>query len=106
MDRWAATRVPAGLIVAGTAPVACDCVAAMSMGFEVAEIRTLANADAASPYRLGSSELSDVEIFDEVSERDLNLGFAPATGWKGSIERGTTAEARAGATLSPAPQID
>jgi uncharacterized protein (DUF362 family) len=77
----------AGLVIAGDDPVACDAVAARIMGFDPGKLRVLERADQPTSHALASSDLSEVSIFDEGGERDLNLHFEPARGWRGAIER-------------------
>jgi len=95
----------AGVLLAGSNPVAVDAVAATWMGFDVAAIPTIQNAvraldatsDGSIPF-LESIEILDNERTLRLGQdsEELHLGFAPHPNWKGRLERpdGSAASAK------------
>jgi uncharacterized protein (DUF362 family) len=92
--------VACGVILAGTHPLAVDCVAATLMGFDWRRIRLLANAFA---MRAGSFVPFAAGDIDVRANRDAWQGpldalrdtfaFRPHFGWTGAIERAPAADA-------------
>jgi uncharacterized protein (DUF362 family) len=89
---------PCGVIIAGTHPVAVDCVAATVMGFDWRRIRLLANSFALRELDFVPFTPEDVAVvsnkaawcapMDELTE---TFSFRPHFGWTGAIERGAAA---------------
>jgi uncharacterized protein (DUF362 family) len=86
---------PCGVIIAGTHPVAVDCVAATVMGFDWRRIPLLRRAFEVSRLNFTPFNASDVSVrsdqprwnkpLAEVSVQDL-FHFRPHFGWVGAIE--------------------
>lgn len=86
---------PAGVILAGTHPLAVDCAAAAVMGFDWRKLRMLTGAFAMRPpsfvdfkpedIRLVSNHAPWNAVLDDLREP---LDFRPHFGWVGAIERG------------------
>jgi uncharacterized protein (DUF362 family) len=85
-----------GIVIAGTHPVAVDCVAAALMGFAWEKIALLKNAFRIKALEFTSFGPEDVEIISnrpewtgrlaELAEEDV-FHFRPHFGWTGAIER-------------------
>ena len=85
-----------GLILAGTHPVAVDCVAATLMGFDWQKIWLLKNSFAMQQLDFTSFSPGAIEILSNKSawngklesiEPDATFAFRPHFGWAGAIER-------------------
>ncbi len=84
---------PCGVVIAGTHPVAVDCVAASLMGFAWERIPLLRNAFslhgldfvpfAAGDIRVVSDNPAWAGTLDEIGD---TFGFRPHFGWRGAIE--------------------
>ena len=84
---------PCGVIIAGTHPLAVDCVAATLMGFDLQRIRMLKNSFAMRELNFAPFRLEDIEV---VSNKPAWNGgcaavegafdFKPHFGWTGAIE--------------------
>lgn len=88
-----------GVIIAGTHPVAVDCVAATIMGFDWRRIRLLANSFLIRELDFVPFTPEDVVVVSNrpawsasLDDVDETFEFRPHFGWKGAIER--RAEAR------------
>ncbi len=99
----AADPRPAGVVLAGTHPVAVDVVAATLMGFDWTRLRMLRNcfADGAAP--LCTFLPADIEVLSDrrawegrVAELEDPLCFRPHFGWAGAIEIDRPDRRRAG----------
>lgn len=84
-----------GIILAGTDPVAVDCVAATLMGFDWHRIRMLVNAFTMHGLSLTSFGPDAIEVRSDRPEWSGDLDamtdvfdFRPHFGWVGAIERG------------------
>lgn len=92
--------VRSGVIVAGTHPLAVDCVAATLMGFDWRRLRLLANAFTMQAGSFVPFMPADVTVtsnreawrgrFDAMQE---TFTFRPHFGWTGAIERASRADA-------------
>jgi len=87
---------PCGVILAGTHPVAVDCVAAAVMGFDFGKIPLLRHAFEMQQLGLANFEAHEIEVFSNRSEWNKLLkqideeslfAFRPHFGWLGAIER-------------------
>jgi len=85
---------PAGVVIAGTHPVAVDCVAATLMGFEWDKIPLLANSFKMSALGFTHFDPKDIAITSNrpawnggVSQIEPTVQFRPHFGWAGAIER-------------------
>jgi hypothetical protein len=90
----AADPKPCGVIIAGTNPVAVDCVAATTMGFDFRKLRLLSEAfrtRAPSLVGFAADAITVVSNRDAwhgpMAEMDDTFAFRPHFGWVGSIER-------------------
>jgi uncharacterized protein (DUF362 family) len=81
--------VRAGVVLAGSDPVAVDAVATQIMGFDPAKVPTIHNAGRPGKFELGTSEFRRIKVVtkDEMA-LSASLGFKAAPGWAGHIERG------------------
>jgi hypothetical protein len=88
--------VPAGLIVAGSNPVAVDTVCATLMGFDFRRIPLLANAWFKDEFPLVAFGPDQVRCYSNAPEwsgslsalrEARHLAFKPHFGWQGHIER-------------------
>jgi uncharacterized protein (DUF362 family) len=84
---------PCGIIVAGTHPVAVDCVAAVMMGFAWRKIPLLRNAFKLGALDFVTFEPSDIRVVSDeplwagpLDEITGTFAFRPHFGWKGAIE--------------------
>lgn len=90
-----ADRVEAGTLIAGTNPVAVDCVGARLMGFDPQKIAMLREAFADSPLPLADFRYEDIRVvsghpgwnrkLSDVPPDDC-FSFRPHFGWAGHIE--------------------
>jgi hypothetical protein len=87
---------PCGVILAGTHPVAVDCVAATLMGFDWQKIPLLKNAFAMRNLNFAEFQASEIEVVSdhgawngklEAIEPENTFAFRPHFGWTGAIER-------------------
>lgn len=88
--------VQSGVLLAGSNPVAIDCVASSLMGFDIMKIPLLVNAIAdkshadplcfADPCQILVAKNGGTESFDEFASRGL-LQFEPHPTWKGHVEQ-------------------
>ncbi len=93
------TPKPVGIVLAGRNVVATDLTCAQLMGFDYAKMPLIAKSFAAHPMPLVSFGVDDIttssnnERFDARLARDLNSvsEFLPHFGWKGHIERSSSA---------------
>jgi uncharacterized protein (DUF362 family) len=82
--------VEAGVVLAGTDPVAVDAVAARIMGFDPARIPTIDNAGRPGKFELGISDLQKIKVVATKDEYlHTSFHFKPAPGWVGHIEHGS-----------------
>lgn len=88
-------RKEAGLLIAGTNPVAVDCVCAKLMGFDWRKIPSLKNAFAVRRFPICDSVYEDIRVVSSAPEFNSGIGevsanttyhFRPHAGWKGHIE--------------------
>ena len=86
---------PCGVVVAGTHPVAVDCVAATLMGFRWDRLPLLRNAFALRGLDFTPFGPGDVRVVSEEADWDGPLStvrgafaFRPHFGWVGAIEAG------------------
>jgi uncharacterized protein (DUF362 family) len=87
---------PCGVILAGTHPVAVDCVAAVLMGFDWQKLSLLRNAFEIRELNFTSFSADQIELISnrpewnkrliQLDEKDV-FHFRPHFGWKGAIER-------------------
>ena len=84
---------PCGVIIAGTHPLAVDCVAATLMGFDVQRIRMLKNAFAMRELNFAPFNLEDIEVVSNkpawngrLATMEETFAFKPHFGWTGAIE--------------------
>ena len=89
----APTPRAAGLVLAGTNPVAVDIVATRLIGFDPAKIKMLDQAFAAKCYTLGDDSSDGItllspyqEILTAYESATPLVQFAPHPGWRGHIE--------------------
>jgi len=87
-------RRECGLILAGTHPLAVDCVAASAMGFEPERIRLLERAFRMRELRFADFSRDAIRVVSNVEEWTGGLGefdagfrFKPHFGWVGAIEK-------------------
>jgi uncharacterized protein (DUF362 family) len=85
---------PAGVILAGTHPVAVDCVAAVLMGFDWRKLPLLKNAFAMREMSFVPFQPDDIQVLSNRAEWAGKLAqmfdtfqFRPHFGWVGAIER-------------------
>jgi hypothetical protein len=85
---------PCGVILAGTHPVAVDCVAATLMGFDWRKIRLLQNSYAMRQLSFVSFRPEEIEVLANRSGWNGQLtvmtdtfDFRPHFGWLGAIEK-------------------
>ncbi|HMO63691.1 MAG TPA: DUF362 domain-containing protein [Verrucomicrobiota bacterium] len=85
---------PAGVILAGTHPLAVDCAAAALMGFDWRRLRLLAGAFAMRPPSFVDFAPADIRIVSNhapwhaaLDALEEPLDFRPHFGWAGAIER-------------------
>jgi len=94
------TPVRAGLLVAGTNPVAVDVIATTLMGFDYTKIKSVRNAFSAHGYPLADFTPDDIYctsndrcLCGSLHEIETITQFKPPPGWKGHIEKGNTKDA-------------
>jgi Domain of unknown function (DUF362) len=87
-------RKECGLILAGTHPLAVDCVAASAMGFEPGRIRLLERAFQMRASSFVGFGMGDIRVISNVAgwtgglrEFDPGHRFVPHFGWIGAIEK-------------------
>ena len=85
---------PCGVVIAGTHPVAVDCVAAELMGFNWERIRMLQRSFEVRGLPLASFGAQDIEVFSDrpawsgrLADMTDTFNFRPHFGWTGAIER-------------------
>ena len=85
---------PCGVIIAGTHPVAVDCVAATLMGFDWTKIRLLSNSFKMRGLNFVDFEPGDIEVVSnnpkwegKLNTIEETYNFRPHFGWTGAIER-------------------
>jgi uncharacterized protein (DUF362 family) len=83
-----------GVVLAGTDPVAVDCVAATLMGFEWRRMRLLQNSFRMSELNFVAFQPADVQVISnnlrwsgKMEEMEETFSFRPHFGWVGAIER-------------------
>ncbi|MFQ5494338.1 MAG: hypothetical protein ACE5EX_03060, partial [Phycisphaerae bacterium] len=95
------TARPAGVVIAGTNPLALDAVAATVIGLDPGKtplLRDAWNAPAAWQLPPDGASVGDIEVsFDDEGRtqrldvaalaKRINLAFEPPAGWVGAIER-------------------
>ena len=84
---------PCGVIIAGTHPLAVDCVAATLMGFDPLRIRMLKSAFAMRELNFAPFKLEDIEVVSNkpawngrLTAMEETFAFKPHFGWTGAIE--------------------
>lgn len=99
---------PAGVILAGTHPLAVDCAAAALMGFDWRKLRMLAGAFALRPPSFVDFRPEDIRVVSNhapwhAALDDLRepLDFRPHFGWAGAIEREGRGKAESHADRKP-----
>ena len=85
---------PAGVILAGSHPIAVDCVAATLMGFDWRKIRLLHNSFLMRELGLANFTPEDIAVTSNQTAWNRNVDaiettfqFRPHFGWTGAIER-------------------
>ena len=85
---------PCGVILAGTHPVAVDCVAATVMGFDWRKIRLLANSFRIRELNFVPFDAEDIQVVSNrpswngpMADMRDTFEFRPHFGWTGAIER-------------------
>jgi uncharacterized protein (DUF362 family) len=85
---------PCGIVLAGTHPVAVDCVAASVMGFDWRRIRLLARSTGIRELDFVPFAPDDIDVVSnapgvsgKLSEMEALFHFRPHFGWTGSIEK-------------------
>jgi len=87
---------PCGVIIAGTNPLAVDCVSAALMGFDWTKIKLLAGAFRVTRKAIASFSYEDIHVTSNAEAWNKPLAkfgssdhfsFAPHFGWTGAIER-------------------
>jgi uncharacterized protein (DUF362 family) len=85
-----------GVILAGTHPLAVDCVAATLMGFDWTKLRLLRNAFAIKAKNFVLFQPEDIEILSNhpawagtLGDMEDTFDFRPHFGWVGAIEKRT-----------------
>lgn len=85
--------VAAGVLIAGTHPVAVDCVSATLMGFDWEKIRLLKGCFSDKQNQLAPFKSEDIEVASSAAEwsgrlstMENTFGFRPHFGWVGAIE--------------------
>ena len=86
---------PAGVLIAGTNPVAVDAVCAKIMGFDWQKIPVIRNAFHIKHYPLCDFQYDDIQVISsdprfhkrlkDISYQDV-FHFRPHFGWRGHIE--------------------
>jgi len=86
---------PCGVILAGTHPVAVDCVAATLMGFDWRKLRLVTNSFQMKELDFVSFQPDNIEVFSnkpawtgKLNQLNDSLDFTPHFGWVGAIENG------------------
>jgi len=84
---------PCGVILAGTHPVAVDCVAATLMGFDWQKLRLLKNSFRMRELNFASFQAGEIEIVSDqaawrgkLDQMEAAFSFRPHFGWVGAIE--------------------
>ena len=84
---------PCGVILAGTHPVAVDCVAATLMGFEWQKLRLLKNSFQMRELNFASFQPGEIEVVSDkpawrgkLDHLETAFSFRPHFGWIGAIE--------------------
>jgi hypothetical protein len=84
---------PCGVVLAGTHPVAVDCVAAELMGFDWQKLRLLKNSFQMRELNFASFQPGEIEIVSDrpawrgkVDQMEGSFSFRPHFGWIGAIE--------------------
>lgn len=84
---------PCGVIIAGTNPVAVDCVAATTMGFDHRRLRLLSEGFRTRDPALAAFGPDDIEVVSNraewsgpVAEMENTFAFRAHFGWAGAIE--------------------
>lgn len=92
---------PCGVVLAGTHPVAVDCVAATLMGFDWEKLRLLKNSFHARNHDFVPFGPADVAVVSDnpawaggLSGMESGFPFRPHFGWVGAIERDTAVRDR------------
>ncbi|MBI1176043.1 DUF362 domain-containing protein [bacterium] len=82
-----------GVIIAGTHPLAVDCVAATLMGFDPMKIRLIKNAFCIKEMNFVPFQFNDIEVISnhsawegKLSQMEETFDFRPHFGWVGAIE--------------------
>jgi len=96
---------PCGVILAGTHPVAVDCVAATLMGFEWQKLRLLKNSFNIRDLNFVPFAADRIEVISnksawsgKVNEIEESFNFRPHFGWIGAIENNRRAITALGST--------
>jgi hypothetical protein len=89
---------PCGVVVAGTHPVAVDCVAATLMGFDWQKIWLLKNCFGLRELNFAPFSPAAIQVLSDqaawrgtVEQMESTFQFRPHFGWVGAIERERTA---------------
>jgi uncharacterized protein (DUF362 family) len=84
---------PCGVIIAGTHPLAVDCVAATLMGFDPQRIRMLKNGFSMRELNFAPFKLEDIDVVSnkpawngKLATMEETFDFKPHFGWTGAIE--------------------
>jgi hypothetical protein len=84
---------PCGLVLAGTHPVALDCVAATLMGFDWLKLRLLKNSFQMRTLNFAPFQPGDIEVVSDkpawtgkLEQMEGSFSFRPHFGWIGAIE--------------------
>ncbi len=79
--------VSAGVILAGTEPVATDTIATGLMGFDVNKIKSISKAGELEKHALGTCDKRQITVLTKDKRlQKLNMHFNPPRGWIGHIE--------------------
>ena len=84
---------PCGVVLAGTHPVAVDCVAAALMGFDWQKLRLLQNSFQMRELNFASFQPGEIEVVSnkpawhgKLDQMEAAFSFRPHFGWIGAIE--------------------
>ena len=84
---------PCGVVLAGTHPVAVDCVAAALMGFDWQKLRLLKNSFQMRELNFASFQPGEIEVVSnkpawhgKLDQMEAAFSFRPHFGWIGAIE--------------------
>ena len=84
---------PCGVVLAGTHPVAADCVAATLIGFDWQKLRLLKNSFKMRELNFASFQPGEIEVVSnkpawrgKLDQMEASFSFRPHFGWVGAIE--------------------